>query len=659
MRRFSPLGNARSRTDEEVQILVQRRRNSVWALLCLCGLLAHSIRADIYDPPAAYYNTATGTGSTLKSQLNDIIDGHTVLSYDSARSSLQVTDADPNQAGHMLTVYDRVSLNVAAISGSPPGWNSTIWNREHTWPRSRGVGSSGQDDSDLFLLRPSLNASNGDRGNLNFGGAFGASTTGQVVTDGTNGTMWYPGNVEAGMIARQQFYGAVRYDGSDASTNNLELGNGNIADVTGTSDDPPPQLGDLARLVEWHFAAPPDNFERRRNQVIYDNYQHNRDPFIDHPEFVWSVFVNQANDSQLSIAGATVAANGSSTRNVDLGRVFVNGAVPAAQSFAINKAGNNGTYFDVTATGAATSSISGRLNAMRSSQTDSKSIVVGLNTTTSAAGLKSGTVTIDNLDITTAGGTGRGANDANDVFNVSLTVLDHATPSFTSGSLSNTLSYNFGNIAIGDNALGFAFDIHNLAGTAGFTADMDFDSIVASGNTTVFTTSLAASAGSLAIPGGASQMFGAAFTAASIGTFTATYQLNFSDENIAGALNKSITLTLSGTSRLAGDYNGDLTVDAADYTVWRNQNGQSVTAYASADGDGNGTVNELDYDVWRAHFGQSASAAGASLSAAVPEPSSLLLTTVLTAALLLLARQRQERSLRPELVPLRLPVTRE
>ena len=48
--------------------------------------------------PANYYNTATGSGTTLKSQLNSIITtGDTPMSYGAARSSLQITDADPSQ----------------------------------------------------------------------------------------------------------------------------------------------------------------------------------------------------------------------------------------------------------------------------------------------------------------------------------------------------------------------------------------------------------------------------------------------------------------------------------------------------------------------------------------------------------------------------------
>ena len=75
---------------------------------------------------------------------------------------------------------------------------------------------------------------------------------------------------------------ATRFDGSETNTTDLELYYGNPTTAQG--------LGDLKRLLEWHFAAPPDTFERRRNQVIFDNYQHNRNPFIDHPEYVWSIF---------------------------------------------------------------------------------------------------------------------------------------------------------------------------------------------------------------------------------------------------------------------------------------------------------------------------------------------------------------------------------
>jgi endonuclease I len=152
--------------------------------------------------------------------------------------------------------------------------------------------------SDLFNLRASTTSVNSERGNLHFGGAFG-QPFGDVVDKGA--TVWYPGNADAGMIARQEFYMAVRYDGSDSGTSDLELvSNG----TTGTAA----RLGDLSRMIEWHYAAPPDSFERRRNQVIYDNFQHNRNPFTDRPEYVWSIFMNQTNDSGLTLLGGTSGA---------------------------------------------------------------------------------------------------------------------------------------------------------------------------------------------------------------------------------------------------------------------------------------------------------------------------------------------------------------
>ncbi len=606
-----------------------------WIAWSAVLFLASRAVADAYDPPPGYYSSATGTGSTLKGQLNNIIDGHTTLPYSDStspyldtRTALQVTDdATPNNPNdHLIRlVYNNgVAIDVSGLSGPPAGWDNGItWNREHSWPQDRGVSStSPPDGTDLHHLLPSFNSDNSERGNLNFGGAFGAQSRGQV-NDG--GLKYYPGNMDAGLIARAQFYMAVRYDGADSGTVDLELASGNPA-TGGTT------LGDLNRLIEWHFAVPPDAFERRRNQVIYDNYQGNRNPFVDHPEYAWSIFVNQANNSQLSIVGGSLNGDGSSVRNVDLGRVFVGAAVPAAQVFTLNKSGTNGTYFQVNTSGAATSSLSGHYNAMRSSQTDSKSITVGLNTaasTTSSAGLKSGAVAIDNLDITTGGGTGFGGNDANDTFNVSLTVLDHATPSFAVGSNVNTLTHDFGHVAIGDALSPFNFDITNLLATAGFTANMDFDGLTPSGDSAAFITDLAASVGSLVLAGGSSHTFSAALSASTTGSYSASYVLNFSDESIAGALNKSITLNLSGITYLAGDYNGDFVVDAADYAVWRSADGNLVAAYSGADGNGDGFVDSGDLDVWQAHFGDTAIASGAAVASVnVPEPSTVMLILV-------------------------------
>jgi hypothetical protein len=184
--------------------------------------------------------------------------------------------------------------------------------------------------------------------------------------------------------------------------------------------------------------------------------------------------------------------------------------------------------------------------------------------------------------------------------------------------------HDFGTISTADAPADFNFDVFNLVATPGFTADMDFDSVVASGDTSVLTTNAAASAGSLSLAAGMGHTFAAMLSAVAVGNFSATYTLNFSDENLPGAQNKSITLNLLGTVILAGDHNRDGTVDAADYTVWRRFENQTVTAYSGADGNGDGMVDVQDFDLWKEHFGEVASGSGGTTSG-VPEPSSALL----------------------------------
>lgn len=91
---------------------------------------------------------------------------------------------------------------------------------------------------------------------------------------------------------------------------------------------------------------------------------------------------------------------------------------------------------------------------------------------------------------------------------------------------------------------------------------------------------------------------------------------------------------------LAGDYNGDQRVDAADYAVWRESLGQSGIGLA-ADGSGNGTVGESDLEIWRNNFGAGVTASGGAATT-VPEPSC---APLVTAALLHAIRYRNIRCL--------------
>ncbi len=73
-------------------------------------------------------------------------------------------------------------------------------------------------------------------------------------------------------------------------------------------------------------------------------------------------------------------------------------------------------------------------------------------------------------------------------------------------------------------------------------------------------------------------------------------------------------------SALAGDFNRDGSVDAADYTVWRDQLGATVIPFTGADASGNGVIDAADLLLWRSTFGNVAvasAAATANLEAAV------------------------------------------
>jgi hypothetical protein len=71
---------------------------------------------------------------------------------------------------------------------------------------------------------------------------------------------------------------------------------------------------------------------------------------------------------------------------------------------------------------------------------------------------------------------------------------------------------------------------------------------------------------------------------------------------------------------LPGDYNDDGKVDAADYVVWRKNEGTNIVLPNNPIG---GTIDQAQYDQWRSRFGQTA--ASGSANSIVPEPSTLLL----------------------------------
>jgi hypothetical protein len=126
-----------------------------------------------------------------------------------------------------------------------------------------------------------------------------------------------------------------------------------------------------------------------------------------------------------------------------------------------------------------------------------------------------------------------------------------------------------------------------------------------------------------ALGGGNSHLVG--LSTSSLGMQSGTITVT---SNSQGVQNGTINIPVSFLVVLAGDYNADGVVDAADYVTWRNMDGQSVTPGTAADGDRNGLVDASDYAVWRNHFGQAVGGMGSALAAAVPEVGTLSLLII-------------------------------
>lgn len=251
--------------------------------------------------PNDYYATVTpgivDNPAMLRSTLHNIIDGHDVQTYSFACTMLSFADQDPVDSNKVRMLYSNESFTWQGNCSGP-------YNREHTWPRSRFFGDeSTPTNSDAHHLMMSNKNYNSARGSLAFddcndSGCDNDSNFGPLTTvanhgvggsnergdsnwqDGTKFEVW---DFRKGDIARAMFYVDVRYSGDVNGEYDLEL-----------TDDPafyntPPFMGKLSTLCEWHKLDPVDDIERLRNEVVY-GYQDNRNPFIDHPEWVEKVF---------------------------------------------------------------------------------------------------------------------------------------------------------------------------------------------------------------------------------------------------------------------------------------------------------------------------------------------------------------------------------
>ncbi len=233
--------------------------------------------AEAYYENSYYSSTQNLWGADLKAALHGIIDNHTELSYSGVWDALKNTDEDPDNPNNVILLYTGWSYKKSdQNTGDKYGWN-----REHVWAKSHGdFGTSAPAGTDIHHLRPADVTVNSKRGSLDFdnGGTLYTDDDGPTECR-YDGDSWEPRDEVKGDVARMMYYMVVRYEGDDTSYD-LEL-----VDYTPSTSSKEPLFGKQSTLYQWHQQDPVNNWERRRNDRIDANWQHNRNPFIDYPEF--------------------------------------------------------------------------------------------------------------------------------------------------------------------------------------------------------------------------------------------------------------------------------------------------------------------------------------------------------------------------------------
>lgn len=235
-------------------------------LLAKVSAQAHHV--DTYDSL-----TFNKWAEDLKAALHGIIDEHNVLSYDAARDNMYGhIDNDSSctecpETGCVECVY----TGRIGCFNTRAGANDNSFNCEHTWPSSFFCTASPM-YTDIFHLYPTDSNANNIRGNLDFGvvttpnWSQGGSKRG---LDLYGQDVFEPRDAHKGNLARTHFYFTVRYAESRRDSCSSYVDAAKME----------------AHFRNWHVSDPVDSAEQQRNEDICA-LQLNRNPFIDHPEFV-------------------------------------------------------------------------------------------------------------------------------------------------------------------------------------------------------------------------------------------------------------------------------------------------------------------------------------------------------------------------------------
>ncbi|MFP4555528.1 MAG: endonuclease [Bacteroidales bacterium] len=255
--------------------------------LSITIFLSISISA-VAQPPDNYYNSTDGKyEQELLEELHNIIKDHNVISYAAIWSA--ITETDATSTGKVWDMYSNCTFTFGDDQDSGTGGTSEceFYNREHSFPKS-WFGDGSPMYTDLFHVYPTDKKVNSIRGNYPYGEVGSATYTsnngsklGNSSYSGYSGTVFEPIDEYKGDFARTYFYMAARYYDQIHNWS---------SDMLNGTQYPAFSEWTIDMLIEWHEQDPVSDKEINRNNAIYNDYQGNRNPFIDNPEFVYRVW---------------------------------------------------------------------------------------------------------------------------------------------------------------------------------------------------------------------------------------------------------------------------------------------------------------------------------------------------------------------------------
>ena len=262
-----------------------------------------------------YYDSVTSEmlndSTALKAELNRIVNnGFTGVDYDTAFNKLVTIDSyDENT---IECFYSGIRMEADRTTG--------VWNREHIWCKTYGFKSLYSVDkydaySDLHHLRATEKWINSMRNDSYFDD-LETYTSSDDYGNRWISTVFDPRDEVKGDIARMLIYMVVKYedpnvldleltddvsliDASKGVYGGLKPSDEKINAMSNESDrnkvnqrtyrQDAIYIGRLNTLLKWAYEDPVDERELSRNDEIY-SVQHNRNPFIDHPEYVYYLY---------------------------------------------------------------------------------------------------------------------------------------------------------------------------------------------------------------------------------------------------------------------------------------------------------------------------------------------------------------------------------